>query len=174
MFFPSGCAQMQFPDAESVPARVRFSHSRVAAGAPFEPLGEASLAPEGGGGPAARLAAPQLHHVFQLGRDVPVVHQFLRAVLADHLMPARAAGVLSGCLLNDSGPDDRCVWKGGGGGAAQMLWFKLQPVVPSLLLCRLDRPRGGGGGLFQHSLSALAPHIPPCSPAKLLPTTFSG
>jgi len=44
-------------------------------------------------GGRAAAAAPQLHHVFQLGRDVPVVHQFLRAVLVGHVAPARAAGV---------------------------------------------------------------------------------
>ena len=38
-------AQMQFEDVGTMPARVLFSHSRVGAGAPFEPLGEASLAP---------------------------------------------------------------------------------------------------------------------------------
>ena len=43
---------------------------------------------------AAAAAAPQLHHVFQLGQDVPVVHQFLRAVLVGHVAPGRAAGVV--------------------------------------------------------------------------------
>ena len=84
---------MQFPDADSMPGRVRFSHSRVAAGVPFEPLDEAFLAPEAGD-PAGRAALTQLHHVFQLGRDVPVVHQFLRAVLVGHLAPTRSAGEL--------------------------------------------------------------------------------
>ncbi len=45
------------------------------------------------GGGRVGATAPQLHHVFQLGRDVPVVHQFLRAVLVGHVAPARAAGV---------------------------------------------------------------------------------
>jgi len=43
-----GDAQMQFEDVGTMPARVLFSHSRVGAGAPFEPLGEASLAPSDG------------------------------------------------------------------------------------------------------------------------------
>ena len=88
-------SQMQFEDVGTMPARVLFSHSRVGAGAPFEPLGEASLVPpEGLPAGLGRVAAmaPQLHHVFQLGRDVPVVHQFLRAVLVGHAAPARAAG----------------------------------------------------------------------------------
>ena len=85
--------QMQFEDVGTMPARVLFSHSRVGAGMPFEPLGEASLTPEGpAAGGRGSAAAPQLHHVFQLGRDVPVVHQFLRAVLVGHVAPARAAG----------------------------------------------------------------------------------
>ena len=62
------------------------------------------------GGGRSMAAAPQLHHVFQLGRDVPVVHQFLRAVLVGHVTPARAAGVLlshSNSLIVDSGHQNR-------------------------------------------------------------------